>query len=197
MGLPLNDDGTCRPFTPAEVVAMGIEIIGIRNGESPIHSRALNASTVQVKYRVLSAAFNSGDFLAYMLGGAAITGDNRLSRLMPQTFPGLPQFAATVLNDARGFPVRAFGGKLFLGQDPIGPIPAYAKMDCEVTFECVPFPMLPDGLTSSELFRYVQKLPASTDANYLTLPGSVLRYFRDPDEPGFDPARRPNNVPIP
>src|SRR6185312_1530527 len=81
MGLPLNDDGTCRPFTPAEVVAMGIEIIGIRNGESPIHSRALNASTVQVKYRVLSAAFNSGDFLAYMLGGAAITGDNRISRL--------------------------------------------------------------------------------------------------------------------
>lgn len=194
MSLPLNPDGSCRPFTPEEVAAMGIEIIGIKDGSSPTHSRRLNSSTVRMRYRCLASAFDSGDFLAYMLGGANLTDDGFLSRLLPQSFPGLPQFVATVLEDAHGYPIRRFHDVTFLGESPLGPMPAYAKMNCEVTFECVPFALLPDTGTSSELFRYVQKLPSLSDASYLTLPGSILRYLRDPDGP--NPTARPNNVPI-
>lgn len=197
MGLPTNEDGTCRPFTPEEVVAMGIEIIGIKDGASPVHVRALNSSTIRVMYRCLAPAFDNGDFLAYMLGGSNWTGDGFLSRLLPQTYPLLPEFACTKLEDAHGYPIARFAGGQYLGKSPLGAIPAYAKMTCEFTFEHVPFALLPDGLTSSELFRYVQTLPSTTEANYLTLPSSVLRYFRDPEEPGFDPTRRPNNVSIP
>ena len=188
MGLNIDGDGNVIPFTPEQIAGMGIEIIGIKDGASPVHVRALNSSTIRVMYRCLAPAFDNGDFLAYMLGGATYPASQFLSRLLPQTYPLLPEFACTKLEDAHPYPISKFGGEQFLGKSPLGAIPAYAKMTCEFTFEHVPFALLPDDLTSSERFRYTQTLPSTTEANYLTLPGSVLRYL-GPDGTPAPPQR--------
>jgi hypothetical protein len=185
MGLKTNDDGSLREFTAEEVEALGIESRGVRDGSHPTHVRAVNSNTVQVKWLCDFDMFE--DAVAYWLGGAVryvnFSGDYKVSRVSPQSPPGLPNFAYTKIESATGHQ--------FLEDDEDGN-PTYSKMDVTLTAEHVPFDLLPDEDTSNETFRYFQVLPSQPSADYLTLPGGVCHYLTEAGGAG-----RPNQVAIP
>lgn len=188
MGLKFNSDGSLRAFTPEEVDALEIETRGVRDGSHPTHVRGVNSSTIRQAYFCDFDMFE--DAVAYWLGGAVTWIDStftrRLSRIMPQRFPGLPNFAFTKIESATGHK--------FIEDDDDG-VPRYEKMEVVLTAEHLPFDLAEDEDTGSETFRYWQRLPSQNSADYLTMPGGVQHYLR-PDGVGAGNPR-PHKIPIP
>ena len=178
-----NPDGSIRPFTSDEIAAIGIESYGIRQGEHPTHSREVDASTIETQYLINGDPFGSDAnferFVAYMLGASTTyidtgTGRMQISRLMPQTWPGKPQFAAVKIP-------RAIGHK-FLNDDVTSetyPIPTYDKRKVTVIYQHMPFALIDDTHTTAEYLRYTQTMPAQHEVSYLNLPGGVMRFFKN------------------
>lgn len=189
MGLPLNADGSLRPYTADEVLAFKLQSRGIRDGSHPTFARSMNSSTVRAVY--FCAKDKLEDVITYFLGAAVAYNPGsgyRLSRLMPQTWPGKPNVAATQVVSAKGFK--------FVKDDPAVtqfPKPDYDRMEVEFLFEVVPFDLQTDAALEEgdERGRYVQALPTESDANYVTLPGFGGMTYRTQD------ALPPHNTTVP
>jgi hypothetical protein len=185
-----NEDGSIRPYTEAEIDAIEIETLGIRDGSSPTHSRRVDASTSQYQYLINPDYLDR--FVAYMLGAVVQylpnVGSYKLSRLLPQRVPDKPKFAFTELNSATGHQ--------FYTDQPRGetvPItPGYTKLKCTVTAQMLPFDLYDDADITDESDRYVQTLPSQNEVSYLNLPGGIMRY-----KTVSGGAGKPNNVRIP
>lgn len=185
-GLRLNADGSIRPFTAEEIAAIGIETADVRDGSHPTWNRGTNATSVRRAFWYNGDMIE--DFAAYMLGGAvtytsSAIGRVAISRLMPQTFPRKPKVAALAIEDARG--ARS------AGKDNADGVPTYKKGHAVVRYEHVPFRLLQDSLGAFEEFRYVQRLPSTTEVSYLTLPGSMLQFTNQAG------VGRPKGIPVP
>lgn len=196
MGLKYNADGSIRDFTQAEIDAMEIKTAGIRDGTHPTHSRGMNSSTATRQYFVNGDPDILDDAIAYFLGGSVqyttSGGVLKISRLMPQTFPNKPSFAAIAIESITGA-----GGA---GIDNDDDLPEYPKMRMTVRYEHVPFTLKSDTNTTLETERYVQTMPASSDVSYLTLPGGTLNYIVEGGSgtvSGGDGTPRPHLIPIP
>ncbi len=193
MSIPhLNPDLSIRAFTESEIDAMGIESRGIRDGSSPTHVRAVNASSVEYTFFCLSDEFEA--FVCYMLGAVVMfsdSGNNRISRLLPQRPPDLDEFAFVRVQSAKGHQ--------FVQDDDDFinyPSPTYTKMEVVLVAEHVPFELQTDaeaGLV--ETGRYLQTLPSQADVQYLQLPGGTMRYIRTDGVSEGNP--RPHLIPIP
>lgn len=194
MGLKFNADGSIRDFTAAEIEAMKIKTVGVRDGSHPTQTRAMNACTITRPFHVSGDPEKLDDAIAYFLGGAVqytnASGARKISRLPPQTYPGKPTFAAVAIESITGA-----GGP---GIDNDDAVPEYPKAKLVVRYEVVPFAIKPDTETTSETQRYVQTIPARSDVLYLTLPGGTLNYIVDGGSgtPGSG-TPRPHLIPIP
>lgn len=171
MPLPTNPDGSLRAFTPDEIALMEIKTRGVRDGSNPTHTREYNSSIVSQPFSCKWDEFEN--FLVYMLGAAVVyddAGTDQISRLMPQTFPGKPQFACVKLVSATG---HKFDGTV---NDRV---PQYTRAECVFQFDHVPFALSDDEETGqNETLRYLQVLPGTNDVQYLTLPGGTMSYWR-------------------
>jgi PKD repeat protein len=182
-GPQFNSDGSLAPFTTAEVTAMGIKNYAVREGY-PQHTREVASSTIRRQYLINFANFES--FIAYMVGFATISSTGSLSRLLPFSPPGLPEFGATKILSAKGY-----AGP---GIDDSTATPAYPSWLIEVLFEHLPYDLLPDNsqaiVSFGEYKRFVQRMPSKTETKYLTLTAGNMWYLT-PDGSG------PNQVNIP
>jgi hypothetical protein len=190
--LPTNPDGSLREFDALEIADMNIQSRGVRDGSNPTHTRRTNASTIR---QAFFCDYDQLDnFLIYMLGAAVVyddSGTDRLSRLMPQSPEGYPEFAFVQLESATGHKIVGD----VAGASVDYPTPEYDRWECVLLAEHVPFDLLPDDTTPNERSRYVQTLPTTGEANYQTVPGGIMRYIRNPALP--DPTERPHGLPIP
>jgi hypothetical protein len=181
-----NMNGSIRDFTSDEVAEIGIATRGVKDHTHGVHTREVNASTVR---RNWFCNFDMLErFLAYMLGVSVRyvdAGTPKISRLLPQTYPGKPQFAAVKLDEAKPF---RYQGEL----DADG-VPLFDKYECTFTYQHVPFDLKTDAQVAAgaERDRYVQTLPSQGEANYLNLPGGVMQYIRETG------AAVPHGKPIP
>jgi hypothetical protein len=177
---PTNADGSLRAYTAAEVAAFELLAVNVRTGAHPTHTREYGQSTIRATYFCNPTYF---DAVCCYLFGAAVTytaagdGNVHLSRLMPQTYPDYPAFAATKLERAAGHqPVGET-------DDPAGlalPLPEYSRLRLDVLFEHVPFELVPDADVTGfdETQRYLQPLPAKMDTASISYHGGILRYLR-------------------
>jgi hypothetical protein len=182
-----NENGSLREFTEDEIADMDIESRGVRDGSSPTHVRVVNASSVEYVFFCDYDQFEA--FVCYMLGAVVMyddSGNNRISRLMPQSPPDLDEFAFVRVQSATGH--------RFDEDDPghdAFPSPTYDKMEVVLVAEHVPFDLKTDEETTTEDERYLQTLPSQAEVQYLGLPGGTMRYIRESG------VGRPNLVPIP
>src|ERR1700722_8005262 len=182
-----NLNGSIAPFTSAQIVAMGIESLGIEDGTYPQFTREVNQNTMRAEFLVFSDQLDN--FFCFMLGGAARYSaagfGPMLSRLLPQelTYQGVTytNFCAVKIENTTGHQ--------FTRDDTAGndyPIPNYTKQRVRVLFQQVPFNLLADDDTENETQRYLQQLPTNSQVDYLSLPGAVAKYVNYPGQPtGF------------
>lgn len=185
-----NPDGTIRPFSESEIEDMGIETRGVEDGSHPSYSLDPKGCSIAARYFVVFDQLDA--FIAYMLGAARVYTDSsdHVTRLIPQTFPGKPQFAAMAVRTV---------GHAFVEDDegtedaPHLPVPTYEKVEVEVQFEQCFFKLTPDIADNPDLEydRYVELLPSTTETTYLSLPGSTMKYVTESG------AGTPNGIPIP
>ena len=173
-----NPDNSLRAFLPDEIAAMGIETYKIESGEHPTHSRQPSASTIRATYLVNYEQYEY--FVSFMLGGSwyyeDAGGTTRLTRLMPQTWPGRAQYACSSIDGTEGHQ--------FVADDNVSaqfPVPTYSQMKVDVTFQQVPFGLKTDAeivlAGYDETQRYLQTLPSEPSTDYITLPGGCLRFI--------------------
>jgi len=178
-GLQFNPNGSIRPFSQAEIDAMAILSRGVKDGSHPTHSRQIGSTTVRRTFFCAGPYLES--FIAYMLGGATTYTDPtenpsvmRISRLLPQAYPGKPQVVATQIVSARGARAQGIDGA------GTPPLPLYPAWEVEVLYEMVPFDLRTDAqIISQDLVegsRYVQQLPSTVESKYLNLPGGSCIY---------------------
>ena len=176
-GLQKLANGQIRAFTPAEVAAMDIAARGVRDGSHPTQTRTISSSTVRRVWFCAGPYFES--FAAWLLGGQCTWTDGsvsppqlRVSRLLPQTFPGKPQLVATQITSAKG--ARGVGI-----QDKDG-VPLYPGLEVEALYEQVAYKLLTDAQVLSDPLgeggRFLEQLPSTSDNKYLNLPGGTLVY---------------------
>jgi hypothetical protein len=190
--LPFREDGSLRPFTADEVAEMEIYTRGVVDGSHPTHSREYGQSTVTRELRCRFDQFER--FNCYMLGASVtyydeIAGATRISRLLPQRDPEVPEFVATKLTSAKG------AGGPGIDDPELNYYPSYPYMDCTYQFEHVPFEVRADDEITEEYQRWLVRLPAQPDVQYLTLPGGVMHFLRKPTDP--DPGAMPTGRPVP
>lgn len=174
----LNGDGSIRAFTTSEIDAIEIETLGIEDGSSPTHTRRVNESTS--RYEFLIKADMMERFLAYYLGAAKRYtpdggGADKISRLLPQTVPGKPQFAFVALENATGHKFEVDEPRDDTARETIEP--TYERRRCTLIAQHVPFAMRADN-AGAESLRYVQTLPSQGQTDYLNLPGGVMKYYK-------------------
>ncbi|MCE9566544.1 MAG: hypothetical protein K8U57_31355 [Planctomycetes bacterium] len=168
----VNDAGQIIPFTPTEVAQMELQTYDIRQGGFPTHTRDSNGCTLKAtyfcRYEYLERA------ICYMLGAAKSwddSGDLKISRLIPQTWPGKPQIAAIRLDSATG---HQFTQDNDAPDELLTPEYNYAKL--AFTFQQLPYSLLEDDVTTDQIETYVQVMPSTSDISYLGLPGGTMAY---------------------
>lgn len=188
--MPVNPDGSLRPFNAAEIAAMQIATTDVREGRHPWETREIDQSILRRTYFVKWAErFN---FCALCCGDSVVYNLSTLiSRMLPDPrygrHPQFPQMIATKIT-------AIVGHARCLGEDADG-MPEYAKARVEVQYDHVDFDLKTDALTASERERYVRFGGSEVDATSITVPGGSMHYFRDPALP--DPGDRPTGVPVP
>ena len=162
---PTNSDGSLREYTGAEITSMGIQALGVRDGSHPTHRRRPDNCQIQ---REFFCAFDALEaFICYLLGTtvtytSAITGKLELSRLLPQTYPGLPQIAAVAIDEATGH-------QLATPYLDANGVPVYTKWRVKVTYQNVPYQLVDDADIDFEYKRYVIELPSIAQPESVTL----------------------------
>jgi len=166
---------------------MEIETTDVRQGNHPTHRRRFDSSSVTRTFFCKYDKFE--DFCIWALGAAVMYNDvgygfDRISRLLPQTWPSRPYLAATAIESATGF------GQVS-GEDDDG-VPIYPKMRVVVEYQHMPFGLVSDASIGLEEWeRYTQTLPSQNDVSYLNLPGGIMKYLRPEGAGGGDPHGTP------
>jgi hypothetical protein len=168
----VNSDGSIRDFTPAEIAAIGIETYDIDHGGFPTHTRGPDGGTLKATYFINYNMFER--FVCYMLGACKSftdgSGNFRISRMLPQTWPGKPQIAAVKIDSATGHQFDTDNSDELL-------VPTYNFMKVVITFQQLPYSLKSDADTvQDESQRYFQVMPSTSDVQMLSLPGGVMRY---------------------
>lgn len=189
------------PYTQAEIDAMGIAERGCRDGTSPQvsfdRSGSIGTRTVFCNWakRFDAVRYFLGDVNSYQDGGIW-----RLSRLLPQRLPGLPNFLAVKTDGmVKGF--KWVGTDGLPDPEEEGELAPYVwtadtanrfrLAELTIQYERVPFEVEEDDFTDWEYDRYVQYVPGESTADYLTRPG-VTQYYTSPDA-----ASPVTGVPVP
>lgn len=165
-----NGDGSIRDFTTAEIDAMEIETYDIEEGGFPTHTAGPDGVTIKATYFCKYSLFDR--FQCYMTGAATDYldgGDLKISRMLPQRWPGKVSVACVRIDSATGHQFIADDGTGLL-------VPTYEKMKCALTFQQLPFDMDHDVSTTNERNRYVQVMPSVSEVQYLNLPGGAMCY---------------------
>ncbi len=174
--------GTLRTYTDDEVAAMQIRRVGVKDGAHPTHRRRPDDCTITRDYFCAYEELES--FLCHMLGYAIIYtdggGNKKLSRLLPQFYPGLPQVRAVGLEEARG---HRFTGEMVDDDSGDPDLPEYDAWRCRITYQHCPYDLIDDVDISSEHRRYVVELPSTVQSDYITMPGGILKYVSSPGGP--------------
>jgi hypothetical protein len=170
-GLRTNPDGSIRPFTAAEIAAIGLRTFGVKDGAHPTWSLDPGSASAHRDWHCNGNAFK--DARALLLGGVRLTEElnPRLSRLMPMAMPGERNYPAMAIESATGT-----GG---CGIDGPDGVPVYPKLHLRVRHELVFFGLQSDDVVISEQLRYTETLPSQTEVRYLSLGGmsSSLKYI--------------------
>ncbi|MDB5312916.1 MAG: hypothetical protein JWO38_7118 [Gemmataceae bacterium] len=186
-------DNSLLPFTKAQVARMNFGSPDVRDGGNPIHVREPNACSIR---RTWFCAYDQVEnFTAYLLGASRVAFSLSkfqpyLSRLSPQYYPGKPRYIAMAVEECRG----AQG----CGIEGTDGVPVYPAAKLVVRYEQARYIARPDGSQQYEFERYTQKLPSSTEVNYLSLHGSCLNYLvKDGVKALGLGIPRPHLVPVP
>lgn len=168
----INADGSLRPFTVDEVKALGLYTTEVEQGDHPTYE--LDSQGCSVRRMWFCDWLQRDNAMAYLLGASKVYGtapNISLSRVMPQSFPGSgwEQYAALALESVKG--ARS------AGKDDSSYLPAYKSAKLNVRHEQVFFGLYPDGEVP-EYNRYVEQLPSTVETSYLSVPGSMMKYFR-------------------
>lgn len=192
--MPVNPDGSLRPFNAAEIAAMQIETTKVRDGSHPTETREIGQSTMRRTFFCKwEERFN---FCAHLAGDEVCFGPaNLLSRMLPDPtvgrHPNRPQIVCTKIESVSGH------GRC-LGEDA-NRMPMYAKARVDAFYEHVPYDLLVDGALSlpvgSEQERYVWFGGSQAGGDSITAPGGIMRFRRDPGLP--NPLEVPEGVPVP
>jgi len=189
--LPLNEDGSFRPFTPEEVAAFGAKWRGVRDGSTPTMSFEVNANRAEATCFVNWGSWP--DAVLYFVGASRVyddfggIGTTRISRLLPYRFPGREGLVCTKVTRLTGFD--------YLGTVDENGFPLYRYAEIGLLFEAVPYLIAADGDITSELQRYVEIGPSETSVETIQTYGGNFKFARDPA--ADDPAALPNGIPIP
>jgi len=168
MGLPVNPDGSLRPFSPGELAAINLRTADVKDGSHPTFR--LDSQGCSITRAWFCDWAQRDNAVAALLGGVALAGsapDYVLSRVMPFTVPGFPQYPAIA--------IESITGARSAGIDDADSVPAYKSAKIIVRHEQVFFSLAADGIVP-EANRYVEQLPSTVDASMLNLPGSGFAY---------------------
>jgi hypothetical protein len=170
--VPTHADGYLIPFTGAEVTAMEIETIGVRDMSHVIESRRVDENVMTRTFLVKwSERFN---FIEHVIGDSKLwtdAGTTKLSRLLPDsTFgrhPESTQIMATRIDEIRAHDV---------GADNLAQFPQSTKARITVFYEQVPFQIKSDAAATSERDRFTSRGQSSMDLEAITVPGAAFKY---------------------
>lgn len=170
---PLNADGSLRAYTDGEISQMQIQHVGVGDGTHPTVVRRVNESTYTAEYFCAYSALDA--FICHQLGAAVkyhdtIAGTDKLSRLVPELYPGKSVFFAAALDEATGHQ--------YTGNQEADGRPIYSKWRCRFVYQHFPFLVASDG-ESEEHQRFVQELPSTAAPEYITLPGGILKFQKE------------------
>jgi hypothetical protein len=170
-GLRTNANGSIRPFTTAEILAIGLKTAGVKDGSHPTRSLDPGSASIHRDWFCNGTAVK--DAIAAILGGVRTTveANPRLSRLMPMIVPGETNYPAMAIETITGA-----GG---CGKDDDQTVPQYPKLRLRVRHELAFFGLQSDDSVISEQLRYTEVLPSQTEVRYLSLGGmsSSLKYI--------------------
>lgn len=168
-------DGMLTPFTDAQLAAMKLtgtsaKTADIREGDHPAFE--LDSRGCSIRRTWMPPWSERDNAIAAILGGVSLRGafpNWELSRVMPQVFPkdGYSQYVGLAAESVKGA-----GGA---GQNDANAVPSYPSARITIRYEQVFFGLAPDGAVA-ETNRYVEQLPSSTEASYLSIPGSMMKY---------------------
>lgn len=179
--MPTNPDGTLRPFNDEEITAMQLETRGVRDGSHPSESFSPAGSGCTRKW--FCKWESRFDAVRHLVGQVAIyadgAGDDRITRLLPQAHPDFAKWICTKA-DITGF---QFDGTLKTTGGSGNKLPNYSRAEITANYEQVPFKLATDEEIDydTEILRYVTEpgypeAEGEPFAEYITLPGGVLRY---------------------
>jgi hypothetical protein len=164
---------------------MNIREVGVRDGSSPSQSFETGASGGERRFRVTwEERFN---FVKYMLGYSETyidMGTRKLSRLIPQAIhPDTPDIRATRVVKMAGHkwtgtdPARGEGAPYEWSDDLVN---VFQDADITVGYEHLDYKYLEDDDVnlSTEQDRYVVRGETRPSAEYVGLPGAVMKYRR-------------------
>jgi len=187
MPYPVGPDGGFRPFTSDEVRAFELRTTDVKNGTHPsITLEPTGGASVRRSF--VCKWSKRDDVIAYFLGAAGVVaggGAMSLTRAMP-----LAPLAGMHWANYRAMAFENLEGAGSCGKDDANGVPSYQKARFTVRFEQVFYKPQEDGV--EEYDRYVEIMPSTTETNYLTMPGSMLKYRTVPGG-----AAIPNKAPIP
>lgn len=198
--MPMNDNGSLRPFTAAEIKAMNIRTAGVRDFSHPFETREIDQSTMRRSYYVKwDSRFDfcdlcCGDEVRWRDPSSGVP-TYKISRMLPDpvygTHPDFYQIVATKIESIRG----ANGP----GIDDADKQPAYPDARVDVLYSQVRYNLETDdqvaALGNNEALRYTYFDESDGDADLITLPGSAMRFWRNPTQPNAGAV--PNGVPVP
>jgi hypothetical protein len=187
--MPLNGDGSLRPYNAAEISAFNLRWRGVRDGSTPTLSFEVNANRAEATCLVAWGQWQS--FVVYAVGTSVVwddAGTDRLSRLLPLRFPGRPGLVCTK--------VTRITGSKFLGTVDADGLPEYKDAEISLLFETPGYRVVEDDdVVGGEYERFVEVGPAATTVETISTYGGSLKFRRDPALP--DPAALPNDIPVP
>lgn len=193
--MPVDPDtGALVQYTDEEIEAWDVRTRGIREGSHPMEVFGPDGATCERSWFVRWSDRHS--FKDWLVGKVKTytsgSGDELLSRLMPQTHPDFPNWICTK--------ITSITGHQFLDDDADG-MPVYTYAEVKALYEMADVLLLPDTETASETARYTtfpggpgDEIESTTD--YLSMPGGVLNFLTSTGEltPPFTP---PHMTPIP
>ena len=169
MAFNIGAGGELLPYTAGEIAAMELRTFGVKDGSHPTMSLGQQSTTIRREW--LCKWTRLEDAICALLGGAAIYSGGSgfaLSRVMPMAVPGFPNCLAMEIENVQGHGSA--------GINDANGMPAYKYARLMVRHELAYFQQAADSAGVPEYARYVESLPSTTDTNYLTLPGSMLKY---------------------
>lgn len=195
--MPVNPDGTLRPYNASEVASFKLKTREIRGGRNPVETYSPDGSGCE---RPMWCDWNlRTEAVKYLVGEVATwddSGTQRITRTAPQSHPVFPKWICVKA-------VVAWGHK-FIGDDSTtggvgNKIPMYEQAALDTQWEQVPFRMASDSETYispiGEMERYTTKpghigAEVTSGSSYTTMAGGSMTYKTADASP-------PHDVPVP